>query len=91
MTVGAPTAEAAATVLYDAWVAGDPAAAARTAEPAAVDALFLQPAISLRFLGCFADGDTQACQYSSNELQLTFRVQGTGRAYRVVEVVAASD
>lgn len=91
---GAPTPEEAATSLYAAWKAGDKGAAAKVAEPSAINTLFARTYTGPDevFLGCEDDGDTFACAYLYEGGANVYRVQGQADAgYRVVEINALAD
>lgn len=78
-TSAAPSPESRARTLFDAWAAGDQAAAGRVAEPEAVAALFArqwQAADGWNFAGCSGAAGTVICTWQRPAgQQLLFRIQ----------------
>lgn len=69
--------EDAARALYDAWARADRAAADRSAQPAAVGALFARPwraADGWSFTGCTGAAGSLVCTWQSGDRQLLMRV-----------------
>ena len=81
---GLPDAAAAATELYDAWVADDRAAALTLADPAAVDAIFAAtPGPYKLYRGCdTGEFDTGGCLFrdrsTNNTIQIDVEKRATG-------------
>lgn len=81
---GLPDAAAAATELYDAWVADDRAAALTIADPAAVDAIFAAtPGPYKLYRGCdTGEFDTGGCLFrdrsTNNTIQIDVEKRATG-------------
>jgi hypothetical protein len=79
--VGAPDSAQAAQALYDAWVAGDRNAAARVAEPAAIDVVWSAiPGPYQLYRGC-DDGefDTSGCLFRDRTTNHTIQIEATRR------------
>lgn len=79
--VGASDGAAAAQALYDAWVAGDRAAAARVAEPAAIDAIWAAaPGPYQLYRGCdTGEFDTGGCMFRDRSTNHTIQIDLTRR------------
>lgn len=79
--VGAPDSAQAAQALYDAWVAGDREAAARVAEPAAIDVVWSAiPGPYQLYRGC-DDGEfeTSGCLFRDRTTNHTIQIEATRR------------
>ena len=79
---GLPDPAAAATKLYDAWVAGDRATAATIADPAAVEAIFAAaPGPYQLYRGCdTGEFDTGGCLFRDRSTNNTIQVDVERRA-----------
>lgn len=91
---GAPTPEAAAASLYDAWSAGDQANAGQFADPGAVTTLFSLDGVGndLSFDGCTAAGSGAfACTYSNDTDTVLFDVDPVPSGFRVTGVSFPAD